>query len=373
MLKRLLISFFLFGLLLPATTNASTELVVELGGTFKAKVIEIIQSEIRVVPGTAVPSSFQRIEAEILEGEKKGEYVVLENDYLILKPGEIFYVLYSRDFEGRETYAVSEPYRLSSLLILGVIFLGVLFLFGGIQGVRGFLSLLGSLFLIGYLLLPGLFAGYSPILLSIGISSVIIIIGSYVTHGFNKTTSAAVIGMILTVLITGGLAYWSVDATRLSGFSSDEAMYLNLDTEGRIDFAGLLLGAIMIGLLGVLYDVSIGQAVSVEEIMRAGPGLGAKAVYQRASRIGKEHIGALINTLAIAYVGASLPLLLLFYSSSSSFLNLLNREIFAVEIVRTMVGSIGLILAVPITTLITVFILKRFPLREGSSISHHHH
>ena len=115
----------------------------------------------------------------------------------------------------------------------------------------------------------------------------------------------------------------------------------------------------MIGLLGVLYDVSIGQAISVEELHHVAPHLPRWKIYKRAIRIGREHIGALINTLAIAYVGASLPLLLLFYSSGSDtpFLMTINKEIFSTEIIRTLIGSIGLVLAVPITTLLSTVML----------------
>jgi uncharacterized membrane protein len=137
------------------------------------------------------------------------------------------------------------------------VFLILLFIFGGVQGVRGLASLLGSLVLIFYVLLPGILGGYSPILASIGVSSLIIIAGSYITHGFNKTTSAAVIGMILTVLVTGLGAYYAIHAGNFSGYTSEENVYLNFNTSGAISMVGLLFGGIMIGLLGVLYDIAI--------------------------------------------------------------------------------------------------------------------
>jgi uncharacterized membrane protein len=143
----------------------------------------------------------------------------------------------------------------------------------------------------------------------------------------------------------------------LTGFSSEESIFLNFNTRGSIDFSGLLLGGILIGLLGVLYDAAIGQSVSVDELHRAGPHLSKRYIFTRAIRIGREHIGALVNTLAIAYVGASLPLLLLFYQSSASAGLMINQEIFATEIIRTMIGSIGLVLAVPITTVISIFLI----------------
>ena len=128
------------------------------------------------------------------------------------------------------------------------------------------------------------------------------------------------------------------------------------------------LGGVIIGLLGVLYDAAIGQAVSVEELTRIAPHVPRKTIYQRALRIGREHIGALVNTLAIAYVGASLPLLLLFYqTSSASIAQIANTEIFSTEIVRIMIGSIGLVLAVPITTLVSVLILVKKPTHVADS------
>ena len=205
------------------------------------------------------------------------------------------------------------------------------------------------------------------------VAAVIIIIGSFITHGFNRTTLSAVVGMMATILITGILAGIAVHVTHLTGYTTDETVYLNSNAHGSINMAGLLLGGILIGLLGVLYDIAIGQAVSVEELLRANSAIERKVLYKRATRIGKEHIGALVNTLAIAYVGVSLPLLLLFYSGSGDpILFTINREIFATEIIRTLIGSIGLILAVPITTLITVYILMKAKKLPHSTHAHHH-
>lgn len=337
------------------------EIVPDKVTTVKAQVLEIVKQEMRTIPGTDAQHSNQTIKLKILEGDEKGKEITVDNDYLNLKKGEVFYLRHAVSvFDGTDYYSVDEPYRLPQVFFLIGLFILAVFIFGGIQGVRGILSLVGSLLLILYVLLPGILHGYSPLLVTIGVSSLIIIIGSYITHGFNKTTSSAVLGMVATVSITGFLAYWSVHFTRLSGFGSEEVVYLNLNTSGTIDVVGLLLGGIMIGLLGVLYDAAIGQSISVEELLRIAPHVSKKIIYQRAIRIGREHIGALVDTLAIAYVGVSLPLLLWFYQSSTeSIWVTMNREIFSTEIVRTMVGSIGLILAVPITTMVSVWILTR--------------
>lgn len=360
------------------------EIVPSTQTTVKAQVLEIVKQEVKRVPGTDVNGNYQTISVKILEGDEKGKIVTVENDYLSLKKGEVFYLMHTTgDMDYPDTYAVMEPYRLPSVLFFVALFILCVLLFGGVQGLRGLVSLAGSFLLIMYVLLPGIIHGYSAIALSIGVSSLIIILGSYITHGFNKTTSSAVIGMIITVVFTGVLAYTAVHTTRLSGMADEESVYLNLDTRGSIDFTGLLLGGIMIGLLGVLYDVAIGQAIAVEELHGVAPHLPRSTIYKRAIRMGREHIGALVNTLAIAYVGASLPLLLLFYSNNSGLGLTINREIFSTEIIRTMIGSIGLVLAVPITTFIsTVFLIKNTGIKdekiiekEKEALEHvgHHH
>lgn len=339
----------------------------------KAKVLEIVSEETREIPGTNTPAKVQTIKVEILDGDQKGKILTLENDYLSLKVGETFYLRHEVDgIDGQEYYAVADPYRLPTLLVCIALFLVVLFAFGGKQGLRGLLALIGSLFFIGYLLVPGILSGYSPVLVSMGVSSLIIILGSYVTHGFNRTTTAAVIGMLLTILVTGILAYLAIHFGRLSGFTSEENVYLNFNTQGSIDLVGLLLGGIMIGLLGVLYDAAIGQAIAVEELYHVGTHISRAEIYKRAIRIGREHIGALVNTLAIAYVGASLPLLLLLeLAPAHNWMATINQELFATEIIRTMIGSIGLILAVPITTAIALYVLSSASPRTHAETHHH--
>ena len=356
----LLISIFFFSLIGVALAQSDSGFIADEQTTIKAQVIEIIKQENMLLPGSDIKHTVQTLEVRILEGNNKGKELVLENDYQILKNNEIFYLKQiSNSVTGKNQYSVSEPYRLPQIFWLAGLFLLVVLIFGGIQGVRGVVSLVGSFLLILYVLIPGILHGISPLFIAIGVSSLIIIVGSYITHGFNKMTSSAVIGMLVTVCFTGFLALWSVYFTRLSGFGSEEVTYLNMSIPGGIDVIGLLLGGIMIGLLGVLYDVSIGQATAVDELLKLAPvDVSKRMIYKKAIRIGREHIGALVNTLAIAYVGISLPLILLFSQiSTDSILVTLNREIFSAEIVRVIISSIGLILAVPITTLVSVWLL----------------
>lgn len=365
--------WFLGIIFLPTFVVAQDSVVVSGVEVFqKAKVLEVSNQGTTTIAGTDTVAQTQSLKVEILDGVYKGDIITFENDYIQLANGDIFYARYQQDsLDGTEYWSVSNPYRLHILFWLTIVFIILIFIFGGIQGVRGLASLVGSLFLIFYLLIPGIYGGYNAMVISITVASLIIIVGSYITHGFNRTTTAAIFGMILTVGITGLAAYYAVDAAHLSGYDSEESMFLNLDTRGTINMVGLLFGGIMIGLLGVLYDIAIGQATAIEELFRAGKQLTRREVYKRGIRIGREHIGALVNTLAIAYVGASLPLLLLMQNSTTGILFIINSEIFATEIVRILIGSIGLILAVPITTLIASYML--YGRVTSSSMSVHNH
>jgi uncharacterized membrane protein len=326
----------------------------------RAKVLSVDSSTQKEIPGTTQLANYQTLTAQIITGHDAGQTVTVMNDYLMLKKGQEFYMTHDVDpNDGIDQYNVTEPYRLPTVLAWVGLFVLVTIFFGGKQGIRGLLSLVLSIGAIIYVLLPGILAGYSPILLSMGICSLIVLVGSYVTHGFTKTTTAAVVGMIVTIIITGALAFAAIHTTQLSGYNNEDTAYLNIQTSGTIDFVGLLLGGIMIGLLGILYDAAISQAVAIEELAMAAAHYSRAKVFRRAMRIGREHIGALINTLAIAYVGASLPLLLLLHFSNMSLAVDLNQEIFSTEIIRTVIGSIGLILAVPITTLIATFMLVK--------------
>lgn len=361
--------FVSIALLLFVVPVYAQELVPDVQVHMKARVLEVVERENRVIPGTDTVGVYEKLKIRILDGDEQGQEKVIANDYRTMQVGDVFYVVHTtNDVDGTNAYTVSDPYRLPALLWLTLLFVMCAVVFGGLQGARGILSLGVSILAIVFILIPLVLAGYSPLVVSIGVASLIIVVGSYVTHGVNRTTSSAVLGMVLSVILAGILAWVAVWATQLTGFESDEAIYLNMSTRGAIDFAGLFLGGVIIGLLGVLYDAAIGQAVAVEELKRAGAHLTDWHIFTRALRMGREHIGALVNTLAITYVGASLPILLLLSVSGADPLIMINREIFAAEIVRALVGSIGIILAVPITTLVAMKTVTA----EGQSTTHTH-
>ncbi len=367
----------IFIALLPVWTYSSI-LLSDTVSTYKARILDVLSESRQKIAGTDVLGLVQELQIQIVEGDEKGKIIQIKNDYNHFEKDDYVYIIKNtRAEDGFVTYMVSDSYRIPSIMLFLLIFSVLVILIGGKQGIRGIISLLGSFFLIIMVLLPGITHGFSPVLVSIIVSSFIIVFGSYVTHGFNKTTTSAVYGMILTVVVTGILAYIAISYAHLTGFESEEAVYLNFNAKGHIDITGILLGGIMIGLLGVLYDVAIGQAISVEELHTIAPNTSRKKIFKHALRMGREHIGALVNTLAIAYVGASLPLLLLFSSMNTPFGQIINREIFATEIIRTLIGSIGLVLAVPITTLISVLMLVQVQHTDKKDdeeiLSHHRH
>lgn len=341
------------------STVFAWELLTEESSLTKASVVGIIEQGEREIFGTGTKVSYQIIKAEILEGEQKGVVVEVENDYILLNEGEKFFLKYLVIDDETGVYSVYDVDRSGSLYFFVGLFILVVAIFGRAKGLRSLLSLASSFFIIIFLFLPRVLDGASPVLTSIIFSIFILIFAIYLTHGFNKKSTAAILGAVIAIIFAGLLAKFAIYFTRLTGFASDESVYLNFATQGSLNFEGLLLGAIIIGVLGILDDVAITQASCVAELKKVSFNLSRREVYKKALNIGRDHVGALINTLALAYMGAAMPLILLLYNSDIATFFILNKEVFATEIIRTIVGSIGLILTVPITTLIAVLMFIR--------------
>ena len=341
----------------------------------RAKVLEIIKEEKSIIleslSNGGVESLNQTLSALIIDGPETGKQVALENDYINLEKGDVFFIE-KGELDGKEIYSVKERDRVIPIFILMLIFGIAIVIFGGKQGFRSILSLAGSFLVIGYILLPLLNKGYSPILVSIVVATIILFIAIYFTHGFNKESSVAFSGTIIAVILTGLLAVFSVLIMKLTGFNTEEATFLQVGSSIKLNFHGLLLGGILIGVLGILDDIAVTQAAVVSEIYNSASHLSKREVYKKAMRVGREHVSALVNTLVLAYAGASLPLLLLFSTTEYPFSLIVSQELFSTEIVRTMVGSIGLVLTVPITTLLAVHFLRGYKGKSALGHSHKH-
>ncbi len=243
--------------------------------------------------------------------------------------------------------------------MLLAIFIGLTLIITGFQGLTSILGMGFSFLIIFLFILPRISAGENPITIAIAGSTIIIPITFYLSHGFNSKTTTAIFGTITSLVITGVLASYFIETSRLTGIVSDEVSYLLVEKGNNFNVKGLLLAGIIIGVLGILDDITISQAAIVYELKKANSKLRGFSLYKKAMNVGRDHIASLVNTLILVYTGAFLPLMLLFINNPRPFSEVINYEIIAEEIIRTLVTSIGLVLAVPITTLLAVLIIER--------------
>lgn len=266
---------------------------------------------------------------------------------------------------GAEYYFVD--YRRDvPLAVLTLLFVAVVVL---ISRLRGALSLVGlglSLLILVKFVLPAILEGSDPVLVAVTGSAAIMFVTLYLAHGVNVRTTTAILGTLVSLALTGGLAIAFVELCRFTGFGSEEATFLQISAE-QVNLEGLLLGGIIIGTLGVLDDVTVTQASAVWELRVANPSYSVRRLYSSALRIGRDHIASTVNTLVLAYAGASLPLLILFTISSRPLGGVLTTEVVAEEIVRTLVGSIGLVASVPITTALAAAVAGAPPDEEPAA------
>lgn len=354
------------------TTVQAQEVHQELKETVRAEVLHVLSEEMQDIIGTDTDALVQEVEVRIREGVKEGDVVTFENDLMELEEGDSIYVNRLESIDGVEYYTLKDADRRFALVSVAILFACVLIFFSGFHGVRALVSLALSVLVIFFVLVPLLLAGYSPVLVSMGVAGPILALTLFLTHGVHARSVIAFLGTFGAVVVTGGIAVLWVNFAQFTGLSSDEAIYLNFSTHGTLDFGGILLGSIIIGILGVLDDVSITQASVVYELKRANANLSLKELYLRALRVGRDHIGSLVNTLSLAYIGVSLPLVLLLVAAKSSFVLSLNQELVAVELMRIFIGSIGLILAVPLTTLIAAWWYKEHTVDESLGGGTHH-
>lgn len=272
--------------------------------------------------------------------------------------------------DGQRQYFLSDIVRRTALLWLTLLFVALVWLFGGLHSMRSFAGMIASFAIIFLYILPRILAGDSPVITALVGSLVIMGLTFLLGHGWNKKTIAAFTGTCGSLLLTALLAWIFGAYANLTGLADEEIFYL-LSDYPTLNTSGILLAAIIIGTLGVLDDITIAQASAVFELRAANTRMKVTELYRSAYRIGTDHIAAAINTLILAYVGTALPLLLLFAGvpSGESWWTFLNREPIATEIVRTLVGSIGLLAAVPLTT----WIASWMAIRSNPVNSKHEH
>jgi uncharacterized membrane protein len=343
----------------------------------QAKVVEIAPVKLDTDPNVPVLiQSFQRVKVEFTQGSEKGEvheaiyYPKSGDERQKLKVGERVYVM-KVSADGYSDYSVSDRYRIEAIWWLLAIFVALILITVRAKGIGSMLGLLFSFAVIMKLIVPWIMSGANPVIACATGALIIAVVSIYLAHGFNLRTSVSVIATVLIIMIAALIDYLVVNALHLYGTGTEEAVYAQFGESGNINLRGLLLGGILIGVLGVLDDITTAQVAVVDELKKANSNFKFKDLYQRSMSVGKEHIASLINTLVLAYVGASFPLVLLFQQYNQPLLYIINSELVAEEIGRTIVGSIVLIIAVPITTALAAWII----VKRGKALSkdEHHH
>ena len=341
--------------------------------TMSARVIEVLE-EGTVDLGGGSSQPYQRLLVRVESGSLAGQEVTVEEGTVNLISQERLFHVGDRVYlertvgPGGDRFYVSDYVRTGPLLWIGVLFVGLVVLVGRGKGTRSIAGTLFSLGVIFAFILPLILAGRDPVGVSIAGSVVLLAVSTYLVYGWNPKAHAAVVGMMLSLVLTGVLAWLFVGWSRLTGLS-EEAGFLVMALGPNINLQGLVLGGIIIGSLGVLDDVCVGQASAVFELVNANRDLSWHELFRSSLNIGRDHIAAMVNTLLLAYVGASMPLMLAFTIYQEPLWRRINREPIAEEIVRTLVGSVGLTLAVPITGLIAS-LLARWTVRREETRLH---
>ena len=312
-------------------------------------------------PEIDAPGECQLVSAELTSGADAGDEIVFEvraTQFEVpeLAEGDRVVLLDVSTAPDRYRYSFADFQRSTPMLWLLGVFVVVVIAFGRWQGVRALIGLAASGAVLLAFLVPSLLRDEPAVAVALAATVVIAFIALYLAHGVNMGTTVALGGTLAALAITSALAFGVAAAANLTGLADRRAQTLRVTAEA-LDLQGLLVAGIVVGALGVLDDVTVSQVSIVAALRRANPGLSGRFLYREATKVGRDHVASTVNTLVLAYAGASLPLLLFFVQGDQPVGRLLSSELIAVEVVRMLVGSIGLVASVPITTALAAVVL----------------
>jgi uncharacterized membrane protein len=300
----------------------------------------------------------------VLDGPREGEhvwawlgFVSTEASIEDFAPGDEVVVTFTGQPDGLPFVAVSERWRLPELAVLALAFVLAVVVIGRWQGLRALIALSLTAVLVVRVLIPLVLDGAPPVPVAIAVAALVTVVTIALTEGPSRSSLAAILGTIGSLVVTGVVSAVVSDAARFTGAGADELVFLQIAPGVEFDVRGLLLAAFILGAVGVLDDVTVTQASAVRELS-ARRGLRGAELWVSAMRVGRSHIAATVNTLFLAYVGASLPLLVLFTLAAQPTLLTVNSEVVAVEVVRTLAGSLGIVAAVPLTTALATLLVS---------------
>ncbi|MFG2397795.1 YibE/F family protein [Streptomyces lydicus] len=318
--------------------------------------------------GAAKGRSCEQATIKVTTGENAGrtfQTVVTPDALRHYTTGQDVVVAYSPKAPKELQYSVSDVDRSLPMWILAAIFALAVVIVGRLRGVLALVALAASFVVLTLFILPAILQGSDPLVVAVVGGSAIMLVALYMCHGLTARTSVAVLGTLASLVLIALLGSVFINWALLTG-NTDDTTGLVHGLYPDIEIRGLLLAGIIIGSLGVLDDVTVTQTAAVWELKEADPSAGWRKLYSAAMRIGRDHIASVVNTLVLAYAGAALPLLLLFSIAQSSVGTVATSEVVAEEIVRTLVGSIGLVASVPLTTLLAALVVSADRRSEGA-------
>jgi uncharacterized membrane protein len=344
---------------LPETSEPLDDLIA--GEILDADLVEGEPDEILGTSGDVVV-----VTVRVLEGPDEGEVVEIEvypEGYPEFAAGDRVSMQRTEIPDQGITYFITDFQRMPVLGLLLAIFVGAVLLIGRWNGARALIGVFMSLFVVVRFIVPAILAGRSPALVALVGATAVMIITLYLAHGVNEMTTSAVIGTSAALIPTVLLGMIFIEQGKVTGFASEEANLARFAIEG-LDLQGLVLAGLIIAALGVLDDVTVSQASTVFALREADPGQSWRLLFARGMKVGRDHMVSVVNTLILVYAGASLALLVLFSTGGLPTAEIVNSEIVAEEIIKTLVGSLGLIAAVPLTTGLAAFVASHRP--EGA-------
>ncbi len=333
---------------------------------YKGEIIEVVSEEDSSVE-TSGGEFFRRtqiLKVELLNKEKKGEIIEIKNNVdeimaytLEVEVGDDVYVFFEYDSEGNELAAhIYEFRRDKDIYFLLGVFVVLMIAVGGIKGIKSLMTLGLTIIGIRYLL-SGIVSGGNPIFLSIVVSLVLTVVTMFLVAGFNLKAISAIVGTIGGVIIAGVITLFVSKTSNLTGLGTAEAqMLVYSDYHVAFDIHGILFASILLGTLGAVMDVCMSIASAINEVTEANPLMSAMDLFKSGMNIGKDVMGTMVNTLILAYVGTSVFLILIFMVNDTGYLNIINMDLVATEIVRAISGTIGLICAIPLTAFVSAFL-----------------
>jgi uncharacterized membrane protein len=332
-----------------------------------ARVVSVEPFDCGVDP--AVPQTCANAVLEILEGSGTGDFVQVELPPEVVASGvaEGDTLVLTRDggAEGGAAYNFFDYERDTPIIVLALAFAVVVGLVARLRGLASLVGLAFAFFILLQFILPGLLAGHPPGLVSLVGSSAIMFVVLYLAHGFSARTTTALVGTLFGLTLVAVLGSVAVSAARLIGLTNEDTTRLQL-YDPTLDFSGIVLAGIVVAGLGVLNDVTITQASAIWQLREVSPEITWRELYTRGMAVGRDHIASPVYTIVFAYAGAALPLLLVFELSARPLWTTVASYALAEEVIRTLVGAIALVLAVPVTTAVGAFFAKAADTQAGA-------